>query len=391
LIFYRISSIFADDETRVKRIIMQRMSILLLTVAVACTLACNGNDAKYDVSVINAPVDVTKIYLIDNLTEATIDSAVIADGVFKMKGKAAKDAYLSVWMNGNEDWYCPLFNDGKPLQINIADSTYTGSALNMKLAECDKRTAEALDALFDFEHAFVALSKEERKACEVAFFAEYQARLDAYNAAYMTTIEENLDNLIPVVYLDNVPKIADRETFDELMASGAPFTKHPYAIALKKKWEETNAETKDPRMAVIGHRFLDFEEADPDGKKHRLSEFAGQGKWVMVNFWASSNPLSEAEMPTVVSVYKKYHDKGFDIVGVSFDKEKGPWVKAIKEWDMPWIHLCEPHFGDSDVADLYSMKSIGIPDNLLIDPEGIIVARDLRGAKLESKLARIFE
>lgn len=219
---------------------MKRISIILLTVAAACTLACNGNDTKYDVSVINAPVDVTKIYLIDNLTKVTIDSAVLADGIFKMKGKAAKDAYLSVWMNWDEDWDCPFFNDGQPLQINLADSTYTGSALNMKLAECDKRTAEALDALSDFGHAFEALPKEEQKAREVAFFAEYQARLDAYNDAYMATIEENRDNLIPVVYLEYVPQIADRETFDELMASGAPFTKHPYAIALKKKWDGTN-------------------------------------------------------------------------------------------------------------------------------------------------------
>ena len=93
-------------------------------------------------------------------------------------------------------------------------------------------------------------------------------------------------------------------------------------------------------------------------------------------------------MPNVTAAYKKYHNKGFDIVGLSFDREKEAWVKAIKDWDMPWIHLSDLNYWQSVAAETYSVNSI--PDNLLIDPQGTIVARGLRGEALEARLSEIF-
>ena len=94
-------------------------------------------------------------------------------------------------------------------------------------------------------------------------------------------------------------------------------------------------------------------------------------------------------MPNVVAAYNKYHSKGFEIVGLSFDSEKDLWVKAITEWQMPWIHLSDLKYWKTAAAEVYSVNSI--PDNLLIDPEGIVVARGLRGEKLTNKLAEYFD
>ena len=359
----------------------------MLAVSAACALSCNGDEAKYDVSAKNAPVDGTKVYLVDRLTDAPIDSAVIANGSFTMKGKAAKDALLSVQIDGWE-WRFPLFNDGKPVQINLADSTFTGSALNTKLSECDKRDGAAYAEFNRFIQAYLALPKDEQEAREAEFITDYQARIEAYGDAYVSMIEENMDNLIPVVFLSNVPALAGKEKFDELMASGAPFTQHPYAISLKRQIDESSAqedEAEAAKTAFIGKKFVDLEEAGPDGKLHKLSEYVGQGKWVLVDFWASWCGPCKAEMPNVVAAYKKYHDKGFEIVGISFDKEKEPWVKAIADWEMPWIHLSDLKYWNNAAAEAYSVNAI--PDNLLIDPNGIIVARGLRGSKLEDKLA----
>jgi thiol-disulfide isomerase/thioredoxin len=370
---------------------MKKLSIFMLALAAVCALACNGKDVKYEVSGKNAPEDGAAVYLVDKLTDAPIDSAVIADGAFTMKGKAAKDAFLSVQIDGWQ-WFFPLFNDGEPLQINLADSTYAGSALNMKLSECDKRDGAAMKEFTDFIQAYLALPKEEQEAREAEFITEYQARAEAYGDSYMSMIEENMDNLIPLAFLSNVPALADKDKFDELMASGAPFTQHPYAIALKAKTDEAYAqeqEAEEGKNAFIGKKFLELEEADPDGKMHKLSEYVGQGKWVLVDFWASWCGPCKAEMPNVVEAYKKYHDKGFEVVGISFDKEKEPWVKAIKEWEMPWIHLSDLKYWNNAAADVYSVNAI--PDNLLIDPKGVIVERGLRGEKLKARLAEIFE
>lgn len=94
-------------------------------------------------------------------------------------------------------------------------------------------------------------------------------------------------------------------------------------------------------------------------------------------------------MPNVVAAYEKYHGKGFEIVGLSFDKDKDEWVNAIKEWGMPWIQLSDLKYWETVAAGVYSVT--GIPDNLLIDPEGTIIARGLRGEELEAKLSEIFQ
>ena len=142
------------------------------------------------------------------------------------------------------------------------------------------------------------------------------------------------------------------------------------------------------KQKMIGKQFTDLEEADVNGEMHKLSEYVGKGRWVLVDFWASWCGPCRAELPNVVANYEKYHDKGFDIVGLSFDKSKDAWVRAISDLQMPWIHLSDLKGWQSVASSVYNIRSI--PASLLIDPKGKIVAVDLRGELLGEKLKEIF-
>ena len=149
-----------------------------------------------------------------------------------------------------------------------------------------------------------------------------------------------------------------------------------------------DAEREAATKAFIGQQFTDLEMADADGNMHKLSEYVGNGRWLFVDMWASWCGPCRGEMPNVVAAYEKFHDKGFDIVGLSLDNKKEPWLKAVEDLKMPWTQLSDLKGWQSIVTGVYKVWSI--PDNLLIDPQGKIVARGLRGEGLHAKLAEIF-
>lgn len=153
----------------------------------------------------------------------------------------------------------------------------------------------------------------------------------------------------------------------------------------RSKDDEKNAAMK----AFVGQRFTDLEMLDTDGNSHKLSEYVGNGHWLFVDMWASWCGPCRAEMPHVVAAYEKYHKKGLEMVSISLDNQKEAWVKAITALNMPWTHLSDLKGWQSVVCDVY--KVWAIPDNLLINPQGEIVARNLRDEALHEKLKEIFE
>ena len=379
---------------------MKKVMFLALALSITGALACHGKDVKYEVKGSNAPKDGAKVYLLDQATKSPIDSAVVAGGTFSLKGNADEDALLAITVDGIEG-QIPFFNDGAQVQVNVADGILTGSALNTKLSECDRRNKVAYADYQRFINAFMALPEEEQMAQAEEWTPKYDAKIREYANFFVGMVDENKDNLIPVAFVESLPSLvsaadnwnkeAGENKLEELLTANPRVAAHPVVVNLKARMDAADAARKEraERSAtVVGKKFLDFEGPDPNGNMHKLSEFVGKGKWVLVDFWASWCAPCKVEMRNVVTAYELYHDKGLEIVGISFDREKEAWTAAITDWKMPWTHLYGMKDGQAAAGELYGVT--GIPDNVLVDPEGNVVARSLREQDLADKMAEIF-
>lgn len=158
------------------------------------------------------------------------------------------------------------------------------------------------------------------------------------------------------------------------------YRQYPTAVALRE-------EVEIAKKTGIGMTAMDFTQNDPDGKPVSLSSF--RGSYVLVDFWASWCGPCRVENPNVVKAYNKFKDKGFNILGVSLDRDgqKDKWLKAIADDHLTWTHVSDLKFWENQVAVQYGIKAI--PQNLLIDPQGKIIAKNLRGEELEAKLGEL--
>jgi thiol-disulfide isomerase/thioredoxin len=138
---------------------------------------------------------------------------------------------------------------------------------------------------------------------------------------------------------------------------------------------------------TVGGKATDFVQNTPDGKPVKLSDF--RGKYVLVDFWASWCGPCRRENPNIVKAYKTYKNKNFTILGVSLDKDKQAWLAAVEKDGLDWTQVSDLKFWDNGAAKLFGVQSI--PQNMLIDPDGIIIRKNLRGEELQKVLSEILK
>ena len=233
-----------------------------------------------------------------------------------------------------------------------------------------------------------ALMKQDPKAEQPATKAKIVVLFDALDSLSQAQVQlvrriirENKDNNIPVPYIVEAMQLLGYDGLKEALDPKAAYYNHPDLAKAKQLLA-----TYDKRAP--GTKFKDMTMNDMDGKEVTLSQWVGHGQYVLVDFWASWCGPCRQEMPNVVVNYEKYHAKGFEIVGVSFDQNKEPWVKAVQTMGLRWPQMSDLKGWQCAASDLYGIRSI--PASVLIDPQGTIIALDLRGKALGKKLKEIY-
>lgn len=377
---------------------MKRNLLILMLMGPATLLAQKGNfTLKGKIGSLESPA---RIYLGYKTSGGSfLDSANLINGEFEIKGAIAEPVLSTLVLSytGNSGWGRTSESMAvylEPGSINLispdslSHAIVSGSkinddlkALKDALKESDQKMERVTSSLNN-----LPADKKKDKAFMATFMSGYIKEqnivIDEQNQVRMDFIKNHPGSLVSLDAIRTIDK------FRPVYATLASLF-NALSASVKNSSEGRAFAYKLERMKVMepGEMALPFTQNDPEGRPISLSSFKGQ--YVLVDFWASWCSACRLENPNVVKSYNKYHDKGFEILSVSLDKAKDPWVKAIQKDGMPWKHVSDLKGWKNEVSMMYDIQAV--PQNILIDKTGRIIGKNLKGEKLEEKLAEIFK
>jgi len=374
---------------------MMKIKQIITIVTLALIAAACGNSTTEETDTapgfsINAKIeslDYKMAYLAQWVDGGFVksDSVLIQNGTFFFAGSVESPSVQYILFDDSKERIVVFIENS---EISISGSnlqkdniTITGSALNTQLDKfiVDVKGYEGrLKGIVDAYYAAEAAGDE-------ALLAEIDVKYkteDSLKVLFVETyINDNLNSVIAPYLSLRYMMGKDVAELEKLKNSFSVDIRNSEYVRLIEDHIALN------RSSGIGQPAPLFSMNDKDGNPIALESF--KGSYVLIDFWASWCAPCRAENPNVVAAYAKYHDKGFEIFGVSFDENKEKWLSAVEADQLTWAHVSDLKGWGNAAGKIYGVR--GIPHSVLIDKEGVIIAKDLRGEELHNKLAEIFE
>ncbi|MGE0635742.1 MAG: redoxin domain-containing protein [Bacteroidia bacterium] len=358
-----------------------------LICAVVLLASCSGGKSKISGNIENAKNETLFFEQLTSTKVNKLDSVKIEkNGDFKMNVKIPGYGFYRVRLSDNN--FITLLLD------STSSVELTADALNMQDGYTIKGSPESEKIANLFNGMKQTFATRDSLSKLYNMLAQ-QGKLDSITAASLTSqflsinksnrdyilnfANENSNSLLPLLaveYLNQQEDVAEIAKIVEGLNANFPNSDYVKPLV---------ARVSELKRLAIGSEAPEIVVSDPEGKQIKLSDL--RGKVVLIDFWASWCRPCRMENPNVVKVYQKYKDKGFEVFGVSLDKGKPEWVEAIKLDGLTWKHGSELAFWNSSFVKTYNID--GIPKTVLVDKNGIIIAKDLRGPQLEQKLAEV--
>lgn len=359
--------------------------IYLLAAGSMAFAACQNTPSYKITGTVEDIADGDTVYLQEfaggNLVK--LDSAVVKGGAFTFTGRqdSAVNRYVT-YMKDDKRFFADFFLENGNINVSLGqESSISGTPNN--------------DAYQKFKNDFIALNKEMndmyRKAQSDSSLTDEQresimAEIEKKDSVAMDmvyqTIEANIANPVGVHLLPSYAGAFDLEKQKALVE------KIP-ATLVNERVNKLKAHIEVSEKTAVGQKYIDFSMQTPEGKTVSLSEFVGKNKYTLIDFWASWCGPCRKEMPNVVAAYNEFKGKGFGIVGVSLDDNADKWKDAIKALGITWPQMSDLQGWSNAGAKLYGVNSI--PATVLVDQEGTIVARNLRGDAIKAKLGELLK